>query len=99
LRFSGLQFDACQPAGNGSNGQTGQLSLAALGDLSAIGLDDDLAGGVGGGETIASCKCAHCKFMIINLRSQSFENSVRARNRLVRTPQNGALSSQIAQAS
>jgi hypothetical protein len=48
--------------------------LAALGDLSAIGL----ASGVGGGEAIARRKYPHCKFMIINLHSQSFENSVRA---------------------
>ncbi|MET4257260.1 hypothetical protein ABIC09_002196 [Bradyrhizobium sp. S3.12.5] len=63
------QPEAYQPTGNGISGQTRQLSLAALADFSWGGL----AIGVGGDKTIVRCKCANCKFMIIDLRSQSFE--------------------------
>lgn len=63
--FGAAQFEAYQPAGNGISGQTRRLSLAARGDLPAAGL----ATGVGGDETIARCKCANCKFMIIDLQS------------------------------
>ncbi|WP_354036866.1 hypothetical protein [Bradyrhizobium sp. S3.2.6] len=65
----GAQPEAYQPTGNGISGQTRQLSLAALADFSWGGL----AIGVGGDKTIVRCKCANCKFMIIDLRSQSFE--------------------------
>jgi len=57
LRLSGVapfpvQFEACQPAGNGISGQTGQLSLAAFARQSGIGF----AWGVGGGDVIARRK-------------------------------------------
>lgn len=59
------QPEAYQPAGNGISGQTGQLSLAGLVDLSWGGLSwSTLATGVSGNETIATSKCANCKFMI-----------------------------------
>jgi hypothetical protein len=61
LRFSQDQFVAYQPSGNGRNGQTFWLSLAALGGAST----DVLMSGAGGVDRTAKRRHAHCKFIVV----------------------------------
>jgi len=55
------QFVAYQPNGNGRNGQTIWLSLAALGGC----WTDILIGGAGGVDRTAKRSHAHCKFILV----------------------------------
>ncbi|MGT2436429.1 hypothetical protein ACU4GH_11580 [Bradyrhizobium betae] len=55
------QFVAYQPNGNGRNGQTIWLSLAALGSC----WTDILMGGTGGVDRTAKLSNGHCKFILV----------------------------------
>jgi len=75
LRFSGVtfsdlarQFEACQPAGNGTNAQTVSLSLAAFGGC----WDGVFAIGTDVVDRSAKRRHAHCKFIVVVLASQFF---------------------------
>lgn len=59
------QPDACQPGGNGTNGQTLWLSLAAFGGS----CDGVLATDTGGVDRSARRRRAHCKFIVVALTS------------------------------
>jgi hypothetical protein len=68
--FSGpiCQFAAYHPDGNGTNGQTVWLSLAAFGGTSA----GALAIGTGVAERSARRKHAHCKFILVAPARRNF---------------------------
>ncbi|MGY4624634.1 hypothetical protein [Bradyrhizobium sp. USDA 4486] len=55
------QFEAYQPSGNGSNGQTRWLSLAAFGGAST----NIRISGAGGLQRTAKRMHAHCKFIVV----------------------------------
>jgi hypothetical protein len=65
------QPDACQPGGNGTNGQTKWLSFAAFGS-SCAGV---LLTGAGGVDRSARRRRAHSKFIVVALTSL-LENSI-----------------------
>ncbi|WP_167380817.1 hypothetical protein [Bradyrhizobium arachidis] len=68
------QFEAYQPSGNGSNGHTRWLSLAAFGGTST----NILISGADGVERTATRRHAHCKFIVVVPARQYFSEFQRA---------------------
>ena len=72
VAFLGGQFEAYQPRGNGTNGQTVWLSFATFGSVGTK-ISTSGAGGVDG---TARRRHAHCKFIVVAPASKCFSNSV-----------------------
>ncbi|MCK1543701.1 hypothetical protein IVB12_17475 [Bradyrhizobium sp. 179] len=66
------QLEACQPSGNGTNGQTVWLSLAAFGGCWA----DVFTIGTGAVDRSAKRRHAHCKFIVVAPAGQLFSKYV-----------------------
>ena len=81
------QLEACQPGGNGTNGQIVSLSLAAFGG-SWAGV---FAVGTGAVGRNARHRCAHCKFIVVAPK-RSTHLKKRVGLKINAHPQNGALS-------